>query len=74
MKKTVSTVPTLIQQSMQGLAFWIGYQHHLFSKHDLLEGAVVAEFYRLLSRYAEKSEAVLPERAYSSLIVIAPAL
>lgn len=53
---------------MQGLAFWIGYQHRLFPNHDLVEGAVVAEFYRLLARHTDPSEVVIPECAYARII------
>ena len=33
---------------MQGLAFWLGYEHERFRHHPLTEGAIIGEFARLL--------------------------
>jgi hypothetical protein len=65
MNKSRKTVPKAIQEAMQGLAFWIGYQHRLFPDHDLVEGAVVSELYRLLARHSTSDNWVIPECAYS---------
>lgn len=67
-EKTRTDPPSAVVEAMQGLAFWIGYQHRLFPHHDLVEGAVVAEMYRLLDRHIDRRELlVIPECSYARL-------
>lgn len=37
-----------IEEALQSLAFWVGYQHQVYRHHRLPEGAIVAELIRLI--------------------------
>lgn len=66
-EKNTNLVPGAIGQAMQGLAFWLGYQHLLFRDHELLEGSVTAELYRLMAHYSDRNILIEPEKSYSAL-------
>lgn len=66
-RKNTNRVPSMIGQAMQGLAFWMGYQHLLFRDHELLEGSITAELYRLITHYTDRNTLIVPEKSYISL-------
>lgn len=65
--KNTNRVPGMIGQAMQGLAFWMGYQHLLFRDHELLEGSITAELYRLITHYIDRNTLIEPEKSYTAL-------
>ncbi len=56
-----------IVDSLQALAFWIGYQDERYRHHDLPEGAIVAELTRLIYGNVENGLSVKCEVLYSDL-------
>ena len=57
-----------IGDSLQALAFWVGYQHQLYRHHVLPEGAIVAELARILDGKFNNDTQVHCERMYRELI------
>jgi hypothetical protein len=41
--------PKWLESSLQALAFWMGYEHHLFPHHAISEGAIVNELRNILT-------------------------
>ncbi|HNU11698.1 MAG TPA: hypothetical protein PKJ45_10125 [Rubrivivax sp.] len=58
---------------MQALAFWVGYQHCVYRHHDLPEGAIVAEFTRLVDAEIGLQRIVVREPMYRDLLAAAGA-
>jgi hypothetical protein len=56
-----------LEQSMQGLAFWIGYKNQLYRHHKLPEAAIVSEVVSLILAHSSESVKILCEKSYSSL-------
>jgi len=66
-EKNTKLVPGMIGQAMQGLAFWVGYQHLLLRDHELLEGSITSELYRLMAHYTDCNILIEPEKLYTAL-------
>lgn len=66
-EKNTNRVPGMIGQAMQGLAFWMGYQHLLLRDHELLEGSITSELYRLMAHYKDRNILLESEKSYTAL-------
>jgi hypothetical protein len=64
----IETVQKCIIDSLQGLAFWVGYQNEVSRHHKLPEGAIVAELRRLINEKVRAGLRVECEVLYSQLI------
>jgi len=51
-------LPNWVDSTLEGLAYWLGYNHELFHQYPLSEGAITAEVLRLISRKLEGPERV----------------
>ena len=51
-------LPSWVDSTLEGLAYWLGYNHELFHQYPLTEGAITAEVLRLISRRLKGPEAV----------------
>lgn len=60
--------PDWLTLPMQALAFWVGYQHCVYRHHDLPEGAIVAEFTRLVDAEIGLQRVVVREPMYRDLL------
>lgn len=60
--------PHCLTAPMQALAFWVGYQHCVYRYHDLPEGAIVAEFTRLVDAEVGLQRMVVREPMYRDLL------
>jgi len=60
--------PDWLTSPMQALAFWVAYQHNVYRHHDLPEGAIVAEFTRLLDSEFGRQLRVVREPLYRDLL------
>jgi len=60
--------PEWLTSPMQALAFWVAYQHNVYRHHDLPEGAIVAEFTRLLDSEFGRELRVVREPLYRDLL------
>jgi len=56
-----------IEDSLQALAFWVGYQNQQYRHHSLPEGAIVAELTRLISGKTGPDFKIECEVLYSKL-------
>ncbi len=54
--------------AIQGLTFWVGYQHAFYSYYPLVEGALVAELRKLIQAQLPQEKCILPERMYKDLL------
>lgn len=73
-EKNTNLVPGMIGQAMQGLAFWVGYQHLLLRDHELLEGSITSELYRLMAHYTDRNILIEQEKYYTALDFLKDAL
>ena len=60
--------PRFLERALQGLAFWIGHRHSLFSSYPLPEGAIVAEACNLIQANLANSLILRPECQYRRLV------
>jgi len=60
--------PRFLENALQGLAFWIGHRHSLFSSYPLPEGAMVAEACNLIQANLSDSLELKPECQYKRLV------
>ena len=56
-----------LEKALQGLAFWMGHRHSLFSGYPLTEGALVAEACNLIQANLPHELILLPECMYQHL-------
>ena len=61
-------VPRWLNQTLQTLAFWVAYQNEVYRHHHLPEGAIVAEFTRLIDANIASDMAVIREPLYRDLL------
>lgn len=61
-------VPRWLNQALQTLAFWVAYQNEVYRHHLLPEGAIVAEFTRLIDARIGSDMAVIREPLYRDLL------
>lgn len=59
-----------LEHALQGLAFWIGHRHSLFSGYPLAEGALVAEACNLIQANLPNQLVLLPECLYRNLVPV----
>jgi hypothetical protein len=59
-----------LEHALQGLAFWIGHRHSLFSGYPLSEGALVAEACNLIQANLPHDLLLLPECMYRHLVSV----
>ncbi len=57
-----------LEKALQGLAFWMGHRHSLFSGYPLTEGALVAEACNLIQANLPHELILLPECMYQHLV------
>lgn len=57
-------IPNWASPALQGLAFWLGYQHAYGIGNHLSEGAIATEFQRLMVAHREGGRALEPEVMY----------
>jgi hypothetical protein len=62
-----SPIPSWLEWSGKGLAFWIGYNNIRYGYHHLPEGAIVAEFARLIASELGDSFAIEMEVPYAQI-------
>ncbi len=67
-KSSLAVVPRWLAQPLQALAFWTAYQNEIYRHHLLPEGAIVAEFTRLISAEIGSDMILLREPLYRSLL------
>jgi hypothetical protein len=60
--------PAWLTAPMQALAFWVAYQNCIYRHHDLPEGAIVAEFTRLVDAEIGLERVVVREPMYRDLL------
>jgi hypothetical protein len=60
--------PAWLTSPMQALAFWVGFQHCVYRHHLLPEGAIVAEFTRLVDAEIGLQRIVVREPMYRDLL------
>jgi len=60
--------PAFLERALQGLAFWIGHRHSLYSHYPLPEGAMVAEACNLIQANLPDNLLLRPERQYRNLL------
>jgi len=60
--------PQFLVRALQGLAFWIGHRHAMFSDYPLPEGALVAEACNLIQANLDSSRKLRPEIQYQHLV------
>jgi len=60
-------IQNYIEDSLQALAFWVGYQHQVYRHHDLPEGAIVAELARLIDGKIKNGTHIHLEKMYREL-------
>lgn len=58
--------PSWAEKAMQGLSFWIGHRHSLYSNYPLGESALVAEACNLIHANLETGQALLCEIPYKT--------
>lgn len=63
--------PSWLTSPLQALAFWVAYQHVVYRHHLLPEGAIVAEFTRLLDANLDGECVVVREPMYRTLATAA---
>lgn len=63
-------VQKYIEDSLQALAFWVGYQHQIYRHHILPEGAIVAELARMIDGIVKNGAQTHCERMYRELVNI----
>lgn len=68
MRKSLPERQKWLEHALQGLAFWIGHRHSLFSGYPLTEGALVAEACNLIQANLPPDLILLPERMYRNLV------
>jgi hypothetical protein len=57
-----------LEKALQGLVFWMGHRHSLFSGYPLTEGALVAEACNLIQANLPHNLILLPECMYKHLV------
>lgn len=62
------TRPQFLVEALQGLAFWIGHRHAMFSEYPLPEGALVAEACNLIQANLDSTRKLRPEIQYRHLV------
>lgn len=67
-KPRLPAPPDWLTTPMQALAFWVGYQHCVYRHHSLPEGAIVAEFTRLVDAEIGPQRIVVREPMYRDLL------
>ena len=60
-------VPGWTDAALQGITFWIGWNHTKFRYWPLTEGAIVAELQRLINANLETDEALFCEVGANNL-------
>ena len=68
MGKRAERLPTWVENSLQGLAFWIGHRRALYPHYALGESALIAEMSNLICANLKGDEILLCERPYSKLV------
>ena len=68
MESTLPERQKWLEHALQGLAFWIGHRHSLFSAYPLTEGALVAEACNLIQANLPSGLILLPECIYKYLV------
>ena len=68
MPSTLPKIEKWMYISLQGLVFWIGHRHSLFSDYPLPEGALVAEACNLIQANLPSEKVLLPELLYRNLV------
>ena len=61
-------VPGWTDAALQGITFWIGWNHTKFRYWPLTEGAIVAELQRLINANLETDEALFCEVGANNLV------
>ena len=65
-------VPGWADSALQGITYWIGWNHTKFRHWPLTEGAIVAELQRLIDASLESNEALFPEVNAHNLVQLDP--
>jgi len=68
MSKPSARWPSWSGNALQGLAFWIGHRHALYSNYPLGESALVAEACNLIYAHLGHGETLLCEQKYTRLM------
>jgi len=61
---TLQSIPAWSSRALQGLAYWVGYQHSFGIAEHLSEGAIATEFLRLMVAHRETGRTLEPEVMY----------
>ena len=68
MRSKLPEIPKWLRDALQGLPFWIGHRHSLFSSYPLAEGALVGEACNLIQANLPGELILLPECMYRNLV------
>lgn len=70
MKSALPPCPDWAVRALQGLSYWIGYRHSLYSNHPMPEAAMVVETCNLIFANLEDRETLVCERLYRTLLPV----
>jgi len=65
------SIPAWSSRALQGLAYWLGYQHSIGIAERLSEGAIATEFLRLMVVHREAGRVLEPEVLYQHVSELA---
>lgn len=68
MKRKLPPCPVWAVKALQGLSYWMGYRHSLYTGHPLPEAAMVVETCNLIFANLRGHEQLLCERLYRTLL------
>lgn len=61
-------IPKWINQSLQGITYWMGYRQISFPYRDLTEGVIAFALYEIIFANLKSNQIIHPEVQYSKLI------